>query len=80
MVKCSKPEVMNNLTKLKELRQPKTQHRGLMAGNPAKRPTEGAGHAAGGNALFLDTVLAPPFGVKRWKGKMNKSINKMTVQ
>jgi hypothetical protein len=34
----------------------------------------GTGHAAGGNALFLDTVLAPPFGGKRWKGKMNTAL------
>jgi len=65
---------MKNLTKLKELRHPKTQHRCLMAGIQrsvlgGERPTAGTGHAAGENALFLDTVLAPPFGGKRWKVK-----------
>jgi len=75
-IKIRQKRELNNLTKLKELRHPKTQHRCLMAGIQrsaidGERPTAGTGRAEGANALFLDTVLAPPFDGKRWKGKMN---------
>jgi len=57
-----------------QFHRPKTQHRCLMAGNPAKRPTTDTGRAIGVNALFLDMVFFGYFLLPKQKKVTEKNI------